>query len=310
VAGNVDLTQALCRAVGVIAVATGKKVPVVYTSSTQADRDNAYGASKLGAENALFELQRKYGVPVHVFRLPNVFGKWCKPNFNSVVATFCHNISRNLPVQINDAFMQLTLVHVEDVISCFLQVMDGSYEADNSEYFKTVSPQFSSTIGELARLIQSFKETRETLMTDRVGDGFLRALYSTYVSYLPVESFAYSIHRYADKRGDFVEILKTPDCGQISYFTSLPGSTRGGHYHNIKTEKFLVIKGEARFKFKHMQTGELHEVLINGDISNIVESVPGWAHEITNIGKTELIVMLWSNEVFQRERPDTIACDV
>jgi UDP-2-acetamido-2,6-beta-L-arabino-hexul-4-ose reductase len=310
VTGNVDLTQALCQAVGAKAVASGKKVPVVYTSSTQADRDNPYGLSKRGAEGALFELRSEHGVPVHVFRLPNVFGKWCKPNYNSAVATFCHNIARDLPIQVNDPAAPVTLVYVDDVIERFVQLMDGADDCLDAAGFEAVTPQYGTTVGELARLIQSFKDSRISLMTERVGTGLVRALYATYVSYLPPESFAYTVPQYGDPRGVFAEMLKTPDCGQFSYFTAHPGITRGGHYHHSKTEKFLVIKGQARFKFRHMQTGETHELSISGDKAEVVETVPGWTHDITNIGTDEMIVMLWANEVFDREKPDTFACAV
>ena len=310
VAGNVNLTQALCEAVGAVAASTGKKIPVVYTSSTQADRDNAYGASKLGAENALFALQHEHAVPVHVFRLPNVFGKWCKPNYNSAVATFCHNIARGLPIQVNDPAAPVTLVYVDDVVQRFLQLLGGADAALDANGFAAVAPQYSTTVGELARLMQSFKDSRTTLMTERVGTGLVRALYSTYVSYLPPELFAYAVPQYADPRGVFAEMLKTPDCGQFSYFTAHPGITRGGHYHHSKTEKFLVIKGQARFKFRHMQTGAVHELLTTGDKAEVVETVPGWTHDITNIGLDEMVVMLWANEVFDRDKPDTIACAV
>lgn len=310
VTGNVDLTQALCQAVGAIALATGKNVPVVYTSSTQADRDNPYGLSKRGAERALFELRSEHGVPVHVFRLPNVFGKWCKPNYNSAVATFCHNIAQGLPIQVNDPAAPVTLVYVDDVVERFIQLMDGADACRDAAGFDMIAPQYSTTVGELARLIHSFKESRQTLMTERVGTGLVRALYATYVSYLPPELFAYTVPQYGDPRGVFAEMLKTPDCGQFSYFTAHPGITRGGHYHHSKTEKFLVIKGQARFKFRQMQTGETHELLTGGDKAEVVETVPGWTHDITNIGTDEMVVMLWANEVFDRERPDTFACPV
>ena len=310
VAGNVDLTQALCHAVAGVAATTGKKVPVVYTSSTQAGADNPYGRSKRGAEDALFALARSQQVPVHVFRLPNVFGKWCKPNYNSAVATFCHNVARGLPIAVNDPAAPVTLVYVDDVLARFVQLLDGADAAPDANGFATVAPQYSTTVGELAGLIQSFKASRATLMTERVGAGLLRALYATYVSYLPVESFAYSVPQHADPRGVFVEMLKTPDCGQFSYFTAHPGVTRGGHYHHSKTEKFLVIKGQARFKFRHMQTGQTHELVTSGDQAQIVETVPGWTHDITNIGTDEMVVMLWANEVFDRARPDTFACAV
>lgn len=188
VTGNANLTHATCEAVAQVAVVTGKIVPVIFASSTQAVRDNPYGQSKRAAENALFSLQRCHGVPVHVFRLPNVFGQCCKPNYNSVVATFCHNIARGLPIQINDPSSPLTLVYVDDVISRFLQLLDGADAAVDDDGFSTVAPQYASTVGELAELIQAFKDNRDSLMAERVDSGFLRALYATYVHYLPAES--------------------------------------------------------------------------------------------------------------------------
>jgi len=306
--GNADLTQALCQVVCDVAQATGKHVPIICTSSTQAGRDNPYGQSKWAAEQALQAATLSHGIPVHIFRLPNVFGKWCKPNYNSAVATFCHNIARGLPIQVNDPAAPVTLVYVDDVITRFMQLMDGADASLGPDGFATVAPQYTSTVGELARQIQAFKDSRTTLMTERVGTGLVRALYATYVSYLPVESFTYTVPQYADPRGVFAEMLKTPDCGQFSFFTAHAGITRGGHYHHSKTEKFLVIKGQARFKFRHMQTGQMHELVTTGDKSEIVETVPGWTHDITNIGTDEMVVMLWANEVFDRARPDTFAC--
>ncbi|TAN12257.1 MAG: capsular polysaccharide biosynthesis protein CapF [Burkholderiaceae bacterium] len=309
-AGNADLTAALCTALELGVQAGGKKVPVIYTSSTQAARDNPYGQSKRRAEQALRALSQRAGVPVHVFRLPNVFGKWSRPNYNSAVATFCHNVTRGLPIKINDPAAPLTLVYVDDAIERFIQLMDGADAQRDSDGFDTVAPQYTTTVGEVARWIEGFRASRETLMTERVGTGLLRALYATYVSYLPPEAFAYAVPQHGDARGVFVEMLKTPDCGQFSFFTAHPGITRGGHYHHSKTEKFLVIKGKARFKFRHMQTGETHEIVAHGDKAEVVETVPGWTHDITNIGSDELVVMLWANEVFDRERPDTFACAV
>jgi UDP-2-acetamido-2,6-beta-L-arabino-hexul-4-ose reductase len=306
--GNAELTQSLCRAVCAMAESTGKKVPVVYTSSTQAEFDNPYGRSKRGAEETLQATARSHGIPVHIFRLPNVFGKWCRPNYNSAVATFCHNISRELPIQVNDPSAAVTLVYVDDVIERFVQLMDGADAEIDAGGFATIAPQYTTTVGKLVQQIQSFKDSRNTLTIDRVGTGLVRALYSTYVSYLPPEAFAYPVPQYGDARGVFVEMLKTPDAGQFSFFTAHSGITRGGHYHHSKTEKFLVIKGQARFKFRHMQTGEAHELLTTGDKPEIVETVPGWTHDITNIGAEEMVVMLWANEVFDRARPDTFAC--
>lgn len=308
--GNADLTHTLCEALSNLAASTAKRVPVIYTSSSQAVRDNHYGLSKRAAEDAILSLRGSSGNLVHVFRLPNVFGKWCKPYYNSAVATFCHNIARGLPIQISDPAAPLSLVYVDDVIRTFIQLMDGGDGTVDAAGYATVSPQYRTTVGELADTIQTFKESRNTLMIERVGEGLLRALYATYVSYLPFDNFAYAVPVHSDYRGVFVEMLRTPDAGQFSFFTTHPGITRGGHYHHTKTEKFLVIKGHARFGFRHMLTNEVHHLETRGDQPQIVETVPGWTHDITNIGSDEMVVMLWANEIFDRANPDTIASRV
>ncbi|VTU15174.1 UDP-2-acetamido-2,6-beta-L-arabino-hexul-4-ose reductase [Variovorax sp. RA8] len=305
--GNLELTQSLCDAVAREIEASGRKIPFVLTSSIQAERDNAYGQSKRGAEQAVFAAAKRHGFPAHVFRLPNVFGKWCRPNYNSAVATFCHNIARGLPIEVRDPAAPLTLVYIDDLVARFIELLDGANASLDAAGFATMTPQYSTTVGEVAELIVRFKESRKTLVTERVGTGLVRALYSTYVSYLPVDAFKYGVPRHGDARGVFVEMLRTPDSGQFSYFTAHPGITRGGHYHHSKTEKFLVIKGHARFKFRHMQTGETYELTTNGDEAEIVETAPGWTHDITNIGQDEMIVMLWANELFDRAKPDTYA---
>lgn len=306
--GNTDLTVALCQALADVAFATGRKVPVVFSSSTQAALDNPFGASKRAAEDALFALQREHDMPMYVFRLPNVFGKWCKPNYNSAVATFCYNVARDLPIKVNDPAAPLTMVYVDDALHRFIELMDGADALMDANGFAAVAPQYSTTLGEVACLIQAFKKSRHSLLTERVGTGLVRALYATYVSYLPPESFTYTVPMHGDPRGVFIEMLKIPECGQFSYFTAHPGVTRGGHYHHSKTEKFLVIKGHACFRFRQMHTGENYELTTSGEKAEIVETVPGWTHDITNIGNDEMIVMLWANEVFDRQRPDTYDC--
>ncbi|WP_417315612.1 UDP-2-acetamido-2,6-beta-L-arabino-hexul-4-ose reductase [Cycloclasticus pugetii] len=300
VSGNTDLTKSLCDAVA----ASGRPIPLIYTSSIQAERDNPYGASKKAAEQALLELNSSHGSPVHTFRLPNVFGKWARPDYNSAVATFCHNIARGLPIQVNDPQANISLVYIDDVIESFVSLMDGR---SAGKLFMAVEPEYSITVGDLASQIALFRDSRQTLTTYAVGTGLTRALYSTYLSYLPPDSFTYSVPKHGDERGVFVEMLKTKDSGQFSFFTAHPGITRGGHYHHSKTEKFLVIKGEACFRFRHIVTGEFHELFTAGDEPIIVETVPGWTHDITNVGTDEMLVMLWANEIFDRERPDTYA---
>jgi UDP-2-acetamido-2,6-beta-L-arabino-hexul-4-ose reductase len=186
ITGNLDLTQHLCDAVGSIAEATGQSVPIIYTSSTQVGRNNPYGNSKQGAENALLQLSRDYQVPVHIFRLPNVFGKWCKPNYNSVVATFCHNIARGLPIQVNDPSAPITLVYVQDVVERFAQLMNGAEAGTESHTFASIEPQYTITVGNLARLLKTFKTLSITPMPDYLSTGLERALYDTYLSYLPL----------------------------------------------------------------------------------------------------------------------------
>lgn len=303
VQGNVELTKALCTAIQV----SGRKTPLVLASSIQAGFPNPYGQSKRAAEQAVEQLAARTGNPAVIYRLPNIFGKWCKPNYNSVVATFCHNIACDLPIQINDAATPLRLVYVDDVISELLRALGAMAEGLS---WGEVAPEYTITLGELAAQIEAFKNCRSTLVSERVGTGLVRALYSTYVSYFPTSNFAYDLPRYGDERGVLVEMLKTPDSGQFSYFTARPGVTRGEHYHHSKTEKFLVIKGSARFGFRHIVTNETYELFTSGDVPKVVETVPGWTHDITNVGGEEMVVMLWANEVFDRVHPDTIACKV
>lgn len=304
---NTGLTVALCDAIANEVRSQGRQIPLLLASSTQAERDNPYGKSKLAAEQAVQALADSTGNPCVVFRLPGVFGKWCKPNYNSVVATFCHNIARGLPIQINDPSATVRLVYVDDVVSALIAALDSPAAGFARG---AVQPEYAVTLGELASQIHAFNDCRTTLQTERVGTGWVRALYATYVSYLPNEKFAYDVPQYADPRGVFVEMLKTPDCGQFSYFTAHPGITRGGHYHHTKTEKFLVIKGTALFRFRHLLTDELVELRTSGDKPEVVDTIPGWAHDITNVGSEEMVVMLWANENFDRERPDTVASKV
>ena len=298
--GNSDLTRTLCNALEKV----GRKVPVLFASSIQATSDNPYGRSKREAEKVITNYAKKNEAEGYIFRLPNVFGKWCKPNYNSAVATFCHNIAHNLPVQINDSSAVISLVYVDDVVNRFISIMEG---AITKKVYCDVDPVYEITVGDLVAKINTFKLSRENLITERVGTGLDRALHSTYLSYFEPKDFSYTLTKHGDERGVFVEMLKTKDSGQFSYFTAHPGITRGGHYHHSKTEKFLVIKGEALFKFRHIVTDEFYELKISGDNPVVVETVPGWTHDITNTGRDEMLVMLWANEIFDPENPDTYA---
>ncbi|MGC7560176.1 UDP-2-acetamido-2,6-beta-L-arabino-hexul-4-ose reductase [Pasteurella sp. PK-2025] len=300
---NITLTEKMCA----ILQAHKKTTPVILSSSIQVEREemNRYADSKLGGEQAIAQLHQQNGNPIYIYRLANVFGKWSRPNYNSVVATFCHNVIHDLPVNIHDANAELRLIYIDDVVESFWQVIQGNILPRTEPFY--IQPEYKTTVAQLHHQLLEFKHSRQTLITDEVGTGLKRALYSTYLSFLPPEKFDYTIPKYADARGVFVEMLKTKSAGQFSYFSAYPGVTRGGHYHHTKTEKFLVIKGKARFKFKHVITEETYQLETDGDNPTIVETVPGWSHDITNIGDEEMIVMLWANEIFDREKPDTYA---
>jgi len=300
--GNVDLTRFIVEGLS----ASNRAVPLVLTSSSQAEDNNDYGVSKLAAENIVQSYSVTAGATIHIYRLPNVFGKWCKPNYNSFVATFCYNVLNGIDISVHDPRAPVRLAYIDDVCASFLELLDGKA----SSGFHKLPVEFNTTVGEVANIISSFRTNHTTLITERVGDDLTRALYSTYLSYTPPEYFNYSIPSYEDKRGVFCEMLKTKDSGQFSFFTAHPGITRGGHYHHTKNEKFLVIKGEALFKFENISSGQRHELTVNGSSPEIVQTVPGWTHNITNCGDEELIVMLWANENFNPDAPDTVAQDI
>ncbi len=296
--GNIEFTQFIVDSL----IDAGNGAPLVFASSTQASKNNDYGKSKLLAEKIIESYYKYAGNDGYIFRLPNVFGKWCKPNYNSFVATFCHNIMHGKELVINDESAKVTLAYVDDVCISFMKLIEERPQS-GMHYLQN---QYDSTVGEVAKILREFKDIRDSLITERVGVGLKRALYATFLSYTQPEDFSYSIPSYADSRGVFCEMLKTKDSGQFSFFTAHPGITRGGHYHHTKNEKFLVIQGEAVFKFENIISGQRHELTVNGSDPEIVETVPGWTHDITNSGEEDLIVMLWANEIFDRQRPDTI----
>ena len=325
---NADLTRILCE----IIVATGRHIPLILASSTQAELENHYGQSKRTAEKLVGALSDKTGNPVIIYRLQGVFGKWCKPNYNSVVATFCHNIARNIPIRIDKASDNLKLVYIDDVVHHFMRLLDdmdlkSSLEMQTQDdpvkpqlgevpteltdvCFTEVTPHYTITLGDLAEQINAFQNCRSNLISERVGSGITRALYATYLSYLPKDQFTYDLAQHEDDRGNFVEMLKTPDCGQFSFFTVFPGVSRGSHYHHTKTEKFLVISGVVRMRLRQMLTGETFEVILSANKPQVLDTIPGWVHDITNIGDDKAVIMLWANEIFDRERPDCVSCKV
>ncbi|OEE04271.1 UDP-2-acetamido-2,6-beta-L-arabino-hexul-4-ose reductase [Vibrio cyclitrophicus] len=297
--GNADFTEFVVNELK----ANGRNTPIMLSSSIQANLDNAYAASKVQAEALVADYGKDTDACTFIYRFPNVFGKWCRPNYNSFVATFCHNVVNDIDINIHDPSAPVNLVYIDDVCHALIALLEAGVDSG----FKQVPVEYNTTVGEVAGLLKAFKESRGTLVSEHVGTGLTRALYSTYLSYFEPSKFHYTLPKYSDDRGVFCEMLKTKESGQFSFFTAHKGITRGGHYHHTKNEKFLVIKGDALFKFEHVITGERYELTVNSDEATVVETVPGWSHDVTNIGEDELIVMLWANEIFDREAPDTIA---
>lgn len=302
--GNRDLTQKVVDA----AVASGRDIPILITSSTQVERDNDYGRSKRDSEAALEKYVVDSGAAVYIYRLSNVFGKWSRPNYNTVIATWCFNVTRDLPIEVNDESVELNLVYIDDVVDQFVGHLA---ECEKSGIiYDEVSPVYVKTLGDIKELLYAFKESRKELLIPPVGCGFERALYATYLSFLPTDKFSYVLNGHEDKRGTFYEFVKTLDSGQFSISTSAPGVTRGNHYHNTKNEKFLVIKGEASIKHRQIHGNAIIEYKVSDKKMEVVEMIPGYTHDITNTGDGEMVLLLWANEVFDREQPDTYFLEV
>jgi UDP-2-acetamido-2,6-beta-L-arabino-hexul-4-ose reductase len=300
---NRDFSAALADAV----VMAGRPVPLIFASTARALENSDYGRSKLAGERALLAAGAATGSPIHIFRLPNVFGKWSRPDYNSAIATFCHNIARDLPIDIHDPSSPLRLVYIDDVVDAFAALIATPGAPGG---FPSVAPIYETTVGAVAETIRGFRTDRGANLIADVGTGLTRALYATYVSFLPPAEFSYPIASHRDPRGAFSEMLKTRSAGQFSYFNALPGVTRGGHYHHTKTEKFLIVHGHARFRFRHIVTDERYELETSADEPVIVETIPGWSHDVTNIGDEVMVSLLWANELFDRARPDTVGAPV
>ncbi len=299
--GNSNLTKVITDTLKDL----GKNTPILLSSSTQAELDNDYGKSKLEAEKLLLEYAKESSAKVYIYRLPNVFGKWSKPNYNSVIATWCYNIANDLDIQVNSRDTVLNLVYIDDVVKSFI----GKLNSNNSGYCK-VKPVYKKSLGEIEELLYKFKANRETLVIPNVASGFERALYATYLSFLPVDKFSYELKGHKDERGTFYEVLKTIDSGQISLSTTAPGIKRGGHYHHTKNEKFLVVKGEAIIELRHIVTNEKVSYKVSDKKMEIVEMIPGYTHNIKNIGSDELVLLLWANENYDDNNPDTYYLEV
>lgn len=286
-----------------------RRPSIVFSSSIQAVLENPYGVSKKKAEEALCGYAQRNGAQVLIFRLPNVFGKWCRPNYNSVVATFCYNAARGLSLNVSDSSKEVELVHVDDVVAAFLRSFEVATIAGKA-LFASVEPAFRVTLGKLAGLIQEVATGRQTLRVPDLGDSFVGRLYGTFQSYLAPEDFAYDLQQRKDERGTLAELLKGQVFGQLFVSRTRPGITRGNHYHNIKAEKFVVVEGDALIRFRHIVSDEIVSYPVSGREFRVVDIPPGWTHNIQNVGTTELVVLFWASEVFDPERPDTYASKV
>ena len=284
------------------------KAPILITSSIQAERDNPYGKSKKAGEDLLFKYSEDTGIKVLIYRLPNLFGKWSRPNYNSAVSTFCFNIARNIDIQVNDPNVDLTLCYIDDLVKEFINALEGHPNLDGDFYKVTI--EHNIKLGRIAELIKSFKDSQTNLFVPDMRDSFTKKLYSTYLSYLPEDKFSYELKMNVDNRGSFTEFLKSPERGQVSVNVSKPGITKGNHWHHTKNEKFLVVSGEGLIKFRKINSEDIIEYRVSGRKLEVVDIPTGYTHNIINVGKTELITVMWANETFDPDNPDTYFLEV
>lgn len=277
--------------------------PIMLSSSIQAELDNPYGISKKAGEELLFSYGEETGSRVLVYRFPNVFGKWCRPNYNSAIATFCHNIANDLPIQVNDPNVLMNLVYIDDVVKELINALNGK-ENKNNEYCE-VSKTYQMKLGEIVDLIYSFKTTRENKDYPNIQTEFNKKLYSTYLSYLPKNEFNYELKMNIDQRGSFTEIFKSQTVGQISINISKPGITKGNHWHHTKTEKFCVVNGKGVIRFRKIDSTEIIEYFVSSEKLEVIDIPPGYTHNIENIGELDMVTLMWANESFDPNKPDT-----
>jgi UDP-2-acetamido-2,6-beta-L-arabino-hexul-4-ose reductase len=282
--------------------------PVMISSSIQAELDNPYGESKKAGEDLLFSYSEETGSKVLVYRFPNVFGKWCRPNYNSAVATFCHNIAHDIPIKVNDPSVVMNLVYIDDVVNELINALEG--KENKVGLFCEVPALYTITLGEIVDLIHSFKKSREDRSVPNMSDAFSKKLYSTYLSYLPEDKFSYDLKMNVDQRGSFTEFIKTPERGQVSVNISKPGITKGNHWHHTKNEKFLVVSGKGVVRFRKIDSDEVIEYFVSGDKMEVVDIPTGYTHNIENLGDSDMVTIMWANEPFDPEKPDTYYLEV
>ncbi|MFC4683934.1 NAD-dependent epimerase/dehydratase family protein [Exiguobacterium sp. s149] len=304
--GNAGVTRWLIETLA----STKNEAPIMFASSIQATQDNPYGLSKLAAEHLLMEAHQTTGRTVYIFRFPNLFGKWGRPDYNSVVATFCYRMARNLPIEIHDPTRKVRLAYIDDAIHRLVCLIDTFREQANEVYYEHVPVHEPIALGRIAELLQTFKNSRATLGIPQLDDPFTKQLYSTYLSYLPVDQFAYDLKLNEDARGSFTEFIRTPDRGQVSINVAKPGITKGNHWHHTKNEKFLVVSGEALIRFRKVGEREVHTYHVTGDMMRVLDIPTGYTHNIENIGMTDLVTVMWVNEAYDSNKPDTYFMEV
>lgn len=302
--GNADFTQHLLE----LLKENGKRPPVLLSSSIQAALENPYGQSKRNAEQAVADYGRETGAAVYRYRLPNVFGKWSRPNYNSAVATFCHNVARGLPITVNDPSVTLRLVYIDDVVEEFLRAMEGQPHREGE--WCTVQPVHEVNLGHMAELIQSFPALRDSLTAPDQSDPLVKKLYATYLSFLPPEDFSRPTVTHADQRGSFTELLHMGSRGQVSLNVSKPHITKGDHWHQTKHEKFIVLQGEGVIRFRKVGDSTVIAYKVSGENLTVVDIPTGYTHSIENTGDTDMLTLMWANEVFDPAHPDTLRLPV
>lgn len=299
--GNANLTRLLCE----FAEKHNSCAPIFLSSSTQAECDNAYGASKKEAEDTLVEYSRKTGTAILIYRFPNLFGKWSRPNYNSVVSTFCYNITHDLDIQMSDSLHTVTFAYVDDVVDECLYQMRCADSLDATQNYYDMTDVYSVSLGRLAELVRAFRSVRDGGPMPDLSEPFTKKLYATFLSYYETDAFAYPAKMNTDNRGWLFELIKSEQFGQIFVSQTHPGITRGNHGHDTKVEKFCVVQGEGIIRFRHIVTNEVLAYEVSGEQVQIVDIPPGYTHSIENTGKKEMITLFWANEIFNPERPDT-----
>ena len=284
------------------------KSAIVLSSSVQAELDNAYGISKKAGEDLLFDYGKEHHVKVLIYRFPNVFGKWCRPNYNSAVATFSHNIANNLPISVNDPNVLMNLIYIDDLVQELVNALKGN--ENRKENYCYVEPIHTVALGRIVELLYSFKESRHDRTIPNTEDQFTKKLYANYLSYLPKDKLSYDLKMNVDNRGSFTEFIKTPDRGQVSINISKPGIVKGNHWHQSKNEKFLVVSGKGVIRLRKIDESEIVEYYVSGDNLQVVDIPPGYTHNIENLGNIDMVTVMWANEKFDPEKPDTIFKEV